>query len=225
MKNTKLIRFVQSFILLPVVTMSGVSATPVVGPAVENRVSMVQEETLTSQTLREKINMATGVFAFKNDNNKDTDKDEEEAKLEDSRAKKAQAIDVYFKKYDMPLNGTGMKMVLEAEKNDIDWRLLPAIAVRESTGGKFACKKVTNSFFGWGSCKINFKSTEEAIEIVAKNLGGNNPNTDHYYAGKTVKEILQKYNPPSIVPNYAPQVMKIMDNIGLADISDSNSTT
>jgi len=114
-------------------------------------------------------------------------------------------------------------MVEEAEKNGIDWRLLPAIAVRESTGGKHACKKVKNSFFGWGSCKINFKSTEEAIEVVAKNLGGNNPNTDHHYAGKTTKEILQKYNPPSVVPRYAEQVMNIMDTIGEADLGVENS--
>ena len=36
----------------------------------------------------------------------------------------------------MPLFGMGMKMCKEAEKNELDWRLLPAIAVRESTGGK-----------------------------------------------------------------------------------------
>ncbi|MBM6707100.1 hypothetical protein H6A68_08660, partial [Bifidobacterium pullorum subsp. saeculare] len=47
---------------------------------------------------------------------------------------RADAIDVYFKARNMPLEGMGMKMVLEAEKNNIDWRLLPAIAIRESTG-------------------------------------------------------------------------------------------
>lgn len=209
MKNTKLIRFAQSFILLPAMTMSGVSAGQPVDPVVENNVVMVQEETLAPQiALIEKLNnKANGIFTRNS-------KDDEAKLVEEARAKKAQAIDAYFKKYDMPLAGTGMKMVLEAEKNGIDWRLLPAIAVRESTGGKFACKKVTNSFFGWGSCKINFKSAEHAIEIVAKNLGGNNPNTDHYYADKTTYEILQKYNPPSIVPRYAEQVMNIMDNIG-----------
>jgi len=126
----------------------------------------------------------------------------------------AKAIDAYFKKYDMPLAGTGMIMALEAEKNGLDWRLLPAIAVRESTGGKHACKKVKNSFFGWGSCKINFESKEEAIEAVARNIGGNDEDTDHHYAGKTTEQILNKYNPPSIVPNYTKQVIKIMNDIG-----------
>ena len=36
----------------------------------------------------------------------------------------------------MPLLGLGKKMVIEAEKNNLDWRLLPAISVIESTGGK-----------------------------------------------------------------------------------------
>ena len=74
-----------------------------------------------------------------------------------ARKAKAEAIDNYFKTYDMPLVGTGAKMVEEAEKNDLDWRLLPAIAVRESTGGKSACQKATFNAFGWGSCKISFK--------------------------------------------------------------------
>ncbi len=143
-------------------------------------------------------------------------KQEAELKVLHDQAK-ADAIDAYFQERGMPLSGAGMKMVLEAEKNDIDWRLLPAIAIRESTGGKYSCKKVTNNPFGWGSCKIGFKSNDEAIETVARNLGGNNPNTDHHYAGKNTKQILQKYNPPSIVPFYAEQVMKIMDAIGGAD--------
>lgn len=143
----------------------------------------------------------------------------------ETNKKKAEAIDAFYKEHKMPLLGMGMKMVEEAEKNDIDWRLLPAISVIESTGGKHACKKVTHSFFGWGSCKINFKSDEEAIEIVAKNLGGNNPNTDQHYANKTTKEILEKYNPPSIVPNYAKKVMNVMNEIGEEDISVTTTNT
>ena len=126
----------------------------------------------------------------------------------------AEAIDAYFSAREMPLTGLGLKMAIEAKKNELDWRLLPAIAVRESTGGKFDCKKVDFNPFGWGSCKIGFKSNEEAIEIVAKNLGGNNPNTARYYDNKTVAQILRAYNPPSIVLHYVKQVMSIMNIIG-----------
>jgi hypothetical protein len=129
-----------------------------------------------------------------------------------------QAIDAYFEARNMPLAGTGMKMAIEADKNELDWRLLPAIAIRESTGGKHACKKVAHAFFGWGSCKIGFESDEQAIETVARNLGGNNKGTAHHYDGKTTKEILNKYNPPSVVPNYTNQVIKIMNAIGSEDL-------
>ncbi len=101
-------------------------------------------------------------------------------------------------------------MVLAAEKYGIDPLLLAGLAMRETTGGKFACH---NNPFGWGSCKIKFQSFEEAIYMVAMNLGGHNERTARYYKGKSVKAILQTYNPPSIVANYANEVMGIMKKI------------
>ena len=197
MNKNNLIRFAQSIMFLPLV-----AGTIPLGNMDTLKINV--KETLGTVFIEKNNIEANGVLAF----NQVMDQ-----KAKDLEAK-AKAIDSYFKSYDMPLLGMGMKMVMEAEKNGIDWRLLPAISVIESTGGKFACKNATHSFFGWGSCKIDFDSREEAIEIVAMNLGGNNPNTDHHYAGKTTKEILQKYNPPSIVPNYAHKVMKVMDAIG-----------
>jgi len=132
---------------------------------------------------------------------------------------KAEAIDAYFREHDMPLEGKGMKMVEEAEKNDLDWRLLAAISVRESTGGKHDCERVKNNPFGWGSCKIGFETLDKAIETLALNLGGNNPKTARHYDGKNTKEILQKYNPPSIVAKYADQVISIMNDISEKDVS------
>ncbi len=211
MKNNNIIRFAQSLFLLPFVT-----GTVSLG-GIEILNSNATSEAIKA-VFEEKQNMigVSGTIVF--NQAMDQKKLDLDARLDLARQAKARAIDDYFKEYDMPLHGMGEKMVLEAEKNGIDWRLLPAIAVIESTGGKFACKGATHSFFGWGSCKINFKSKEQAIEIVAMNLGGNNPNTDHHYAGKTVKEILEAYNPPSIVPNYAKKVMKVMSVIGPEEI-------
>lgn len=138
----------------------------------------------------------------------------QEKALQMEREENAAKIDAYFAKGKMPLEGYGMKMVIEAEKHDLDWRLIPAIAVRESTGGRYACKSVSYSAFGWGSCKISFKSYDHAIESLAEHLGGNNPRTARYYDNKTVKGILETYNPPSVVPTYANEVMAIMDKIG-----------
>lgn len=132
----------------------------------------------------------------------------------------ADAIDAYFSQHGMPLAGTGMKMVQAAQDNDLDWRLLPAIAVRESSGGKNACK---NNPFGWGSCKIGFRSVDDAIETVAMNLGGNNPDTAIHYDNKTTKQILHAYNPPSIVRFYAEQVISIMNAIGAPNMAAVNT--
>ncbi|MEA3399337.1 MAG: hypothetical protein U9R00_02375 [Patescibacteria group bacterium] len=134
----------------------------------------------------------------------------------DINQERVEKIDQYFESKNLPLAGYGQKFVKEAIKNEIDWRLLPAIAMRESTGGKFICKseKGKNNSFGWGSCKIAFESIDESIEIVAKNLGGNNPNTTHYYKDKSAEQILKTYNPDHIVNGYSKQVMRIMETIG-----------
>jgi len=200
MKNNNLIRFAQSLVLLPVMTMS-------------LSLGSIHNIETSRNILVQKVNIeAGGTLAFNQAIDPKADLNAQILKAE------AEAIDAYFAEHNMPLAGMGMKMVLEAEKNDIDWRLLPAIAIRESTGGKNSCDKVKYNSFGWGSCKIGFKSNEEAIETVAKNLGGNNPNTAHHYDNKTIKQILRAYNPPSIVPRYAEQVMSIMKNIGDAEI-------
>lgn len=199
----------ESFILLPVVTLSSsVASLPPTGPGLVS----------TSQTvLSQKFNIESlGNLAF----NQAMDAKAIEAKEQEKREARAEAIDAYFKSKGMPLDGTGMKMVLEAEVNELDWRLVPAIAIRESTGGKFECKRVKNNPFGWGSCKIGFESNGHAIETVARNLGGNNPNTRYHYANKDTRQILRAYNPPSIVPRYAEQVISIMDAIGHEDLAD-----
>ncbi|OGI46064.1 hypothetical protein A2121_03140 [Candidatus Nomurabacteria bacterium GWB1_40_6] len=196
MKNNNLIRFVQSLVLLPVITAS----FPFSG---------ISNANISQDVLVKKVNIeAKGLVTL----NKVADP--EAGPSSQVLKARAEAIDAYFAERDMPLKGMGEKMVEEALKNDLDWRLLPAIAVRESTGGKFECKKVPNNPFGWGSCKIGFKSNEQAIETVARNLGGNNPNTARHYDEKTVIEILRAYNPPSIVPRYAEQVISIMNEIG-----------
>ena len=124
------------------------------------------------------------------------------------REERASKIDGYFAERSMPLEGHGLKLVLAAEKNDIDWRLLPAIAIRESSGGKNACG---NNSFGWGSCKIDFDTIEEAIEVVAWNLGANNPATAKYYRGDMPSK-LKNYN-GGVVQRYPQQVLKIMERI------------
>ena len=201
MKKNNLIRFVQSLVLLPVMTVS---------------LSGISNTGIPQNILVKKVNIeANGAVVLSPTTTPEVDPHAKVLQAE------ADAIDAYFASHDMPLEGMGMKMAIEADNNDIDWRLLPAIAARESTGGRNACIKVKNNPFGWGSCKIGFKSMDDAIETLAANLGGNNPKTALHYDNKTTKQILHAYNPPSIVPRYAEQVMSIMNNIGDADISST----
>lgn len=189
MNKNKITEFLQSVVAIPMLAIAVPFtglSTSIISPAVAPNVDSVSEASMITT--------------------------QEDMILE----KQGEAIDAYFAKYDAPLEGHGKKFAIEAKKNDIDWRLLAAISMRESTGGKQACKKVPNSVFGYGSCKMSFKSIDESIEIVSASIGGNNPKTSHHYEGKTTSEILRKYN--SVIPNYPKQVEKIMGVIG-TDVS------
>ena len=208
MKNNNLIRFTQSLVLLPVITMS----LPFSG---------INSANITQNVLVPQVNIeASGNIALNQAVTPEANLISEQVTKEKIESE-AEAIDAYFAARNMPLVGTGMTMVKEAYINNLDWRLLPAIAVRESTGGKNACDNVKYNPFGWDSCKVGFDSYKDAIATVAANLGGNNPNTASSYDNKTVKEILQAYNPPYVAPRYANQVMAIMNNLGSPDSTNT----
>jgi len=120
---------------------------------------------------------------------------------------KIQKIDSYYAKRGMPLAGHGKTFVEVADKYELDWRLLPAIAVRESSGGK---RLMNNNPFGWGSAKIPFQNFDEAIEEVGKNLSGNDPDTSKYYKDTDNYMKLYRYN-GTVLHTYPEEVLYIMD--------------
>lgn len=122
-------------------------------------------------------------------------------------------IAAFYNRYDLPLAANAADFIRFADFYEIDWRLVAAIGMIESTGGKNACSTAKYSAFGWGSCKINFDSYADSIDVISRNLAGKNPNTAQYYAGKDIRGILESYNPPHIVADYADQVMKQMEII------------
>lgn len=127
------------------------------------------------------------------------------------RKEAADKIDIYFKQRSMPLAGHGEQFVAVAEKYGLPYNLLPAIAVRESSGGKFL---INNNPFGWGSAKIKFSNFDESIEAVGRNLGGANPRTAAYYSGNSVRAKLYNYN-GTVINGYEDEVMAIMDKIDI----------
>ncbi len=122
---------------------------------------------------------------------------------------RAERIDLYYAERDMPLAGYGEAIVRAADENGLDYRLVAAIGVIESSGGKHACG---GNAWGWGSCKIRFDTFSEGIETVSRNLGGNNPNTATYYKGKTLDEILYAYN-GSVEAGYGAKVKAVMEKL------------
>ena len=99
MKKNNLIRFVQSLVMLPMIT----------SPLALGNIDKIQT---TQSALVQKINIeAKSTLAL----NKVADA---EAELLEA---KAEAIDAYFRDRGMPLAGTGRIMVEEAEKNEAEF--------------------------------------------------------------------------------------------------------
>ena len=134
--------------------------------------------------------------------------------VEELHLERITKIESYYARHNLPLQSEAEHFIIAAKEHGIDWRLVAAIGFIESTGGKFSCQTADYSAFGWGSCNIDFDSYAESIDVISMNLGGHNPNTEYFYKDKDIRGILESYNPPSIVPDYADQVMRQMDIIG-----------
>lgn len=85
---------------------------------------------------------------------------------------RAEALEELFTTYESPLKGHGNKIVEEADKHNIDYRLLPSIAMQESTMCKKIIKDSHNCWgFGiYGGKVTKFESFDLAIETVSKTL-------------------------------------------------------
>jgi hypothetical protein len=109
---------------------------------------------------------------------------------------RAKIIEDFFKGYKAPLSGQGEAFIKIADKYQLDYRLLPAIAMQESNGGKRVIKDSFNPFgYGiYGNLVIRFNSWEEAIERVGRAL-----REDYLNKGlKNPTQIMAKYTPPSL---------------------------
>lgn len=116
---------------------------------------------------------------------------------------KAQKIELFFRenRRNAPLADYAEKFVEVANKYNLDYRLLPAIATVESGGGKSNFR----SYNAWGWGNKGFSSFEEGIETVGKGL-----KTGYIDKGRdTVEEIAPVYCPPNY-KNWARSVNQFM---------------
>lgn len=111
---------------------------------------------------------------------------------EDARA---EVIREYLEKYDSPLAPYAKHIVNAADENELDFRLITAIAQQESN----LCKKIpegTHNCWGWGihsQGTLGFESYEQAINVVSKGIKREYINKGY----TTPEEIMGKYTPSS----------------------------
>lgn len=102
----------------------------------------------------------------------------------------------FLKFHKSPLAKYAAELVTAADKYKLDFRLLPAISMQESNGGKIMPQNSYNPFgYGiYGGKVVRFGSWEEAIERVGRGL-----REDYLDQGlKTPHDIMTKYTPPSL---------------------------
>jgi hypothetical protein len=113
---------------------------------------------------------------------------------------RCQSLRNFFLKYQSPLEKLAIVFVRAADQYKLDWRLLPAISMVETTGGKHG---TPSNVFGWNSGRTRFKNVEAGILYVAGRFA-----ESPIYAGRTALGILHMYNPAK--KTYPPKVLNFM---------------
>ena len=116
---------------------------------------------------------------------------------------RASLID-FFRQYNCPQPYYINDYLSAADKDHLDYRLLPAISMQESTCGK-SYPVATHNLWGWQSARISFLSIPQGIEFVSKQLAEGS-----FYKDKTLDQKLRAYNPN---PAYAGEVERLMGEI------------
>ena len=91
-------------------------------------------------------------------------------------------LEAFFKTYDCPGPLHVQEYLQAADSHALDYRLLPAISLVESTCGAF---ERLNNRWGWDSVQSGFDSVPAGIDYITEQLA-ENPK----YKGKTVREKL-----------------------------------
>jgi hypothetical protein len=111
-------------------------------------------------------------------------------------------LEQFFNSYHCPTPYYVSEYLRAADDYQLDYRLLPAVSVRETLCG---VGEVANNRWGFHNGTEGFPSIEAGIEFMAHRL------TQHpYYKGKTLQQKLFTYNPR---PAYPAEVTRIMRQI------------
>jgi hypothetical protein len=109
---------------------------------------------------------------------------------------------VFFDAYACPAPRHIADYLRVADTYGLDYRILPALSVRESTCGQY---QKMNNRWGWDSGQSGFGSIASGIEYVARQLA-----EAPQYKGKTLDQLLWTYNPRAAYPG---EIKKLMERI------------
>ncbi len=117
------------------------------------------------------------------------------------RPKKVAWLKAFFARYNSPLKANVYDFVYASEYYGIDYRLLPAISIVESSGGKYLFRPYNP--FGWG--RHGYKSFHDAIWDVARGLS-----VYHYRLKRTTPESIGRLYNPVTPTHWARKVRYLM---------------
>ena len=117
---------------------------------------------------------------------------------------KVENVRRYLAGRNAPLADYAEEFVKAADHYNIDYRIIAAISVIESGGGKHNFRPY--NAWGWG--KMTFSSWEEGIWTVSKGIGG------YYSRGLTTPKLISTYYCPPNAVKWASNVQLVMNQIG-----------
>ncbi|MEO8048780.1 MAG: hypothetical protein ABI833_00060 [Acidobacteriota bacterium] len=133
---------------------------------------------------------------------------QDNAPLQDERVER---LEMFFQSFGCPAPHYVSEYVGAADTYEIDYRLLPAISVLESTCG---VHQRQNNRWGWASARKGFSSFRAGLEYIARQLS-----QGRYYKDKTLEEKVRMYNPS---PRYARLLKKLMQTIDDRSVASFN---
>ena len=110
------------------------------------------------------------------------------------------AIRTYFHATDCPVEILSQVFLYESDTHGLDWRLLPSLAIIESSGGK---AYRGNNLFGWDRGDRKFDTLSAGIHEVASRLADS-----ELYRDKDLDDLLSTYNSHAGYPSRVKSVMR-----------------
>src|ERR1700742_778076 len=101
---------------------------------------------------------------------------------------RAPRLERFFHRYNCPAPYHVSEYLRASDGYNLDYRLLPAISIRESLCG--VSERQMNNFWGYHPDRLSFPTIEAGIDYVARQLA-----ESPFYRGKSLTEKLFVYNP------------------------------